>query len=517
MYHLGNLPGYSLNSRPFGEPPLLLTIRTLSATNESPMNLIGLDAILNLPAIQVATQTAARLNMPCYLVGGVLRDAILRRPIKDIDLLVLGNGPDFAGEWARDLNGKHRVHLFRNFGTAMLETDNLQFEIVGARRESYHSDSRKPIVTNGTLEDDLSRRDFTINALAFELYPNRGQWIDLFQGIQDLEDGILITPLEPDITFSDDPLRMMRAIRFAAQLGFDVHHQTLTSITREAERIRIVSMERITEEFNKILLSQRPAKGLGLLYDTGLLAIIFPELTRLQGVKMIQGKGHKDNFYHTLQVVENLVLRSEDLWLRWAALLHDIAKPQTQRFEDGVGWTFHGHEELGARMVPKIFRHFKLPLDSTMTKVQNLIRLHLRPIALTKSKVSDSAMRRLLFEVGEDIDDLMELCRADITSKNEAKVKRYLQNFEDLDRRLREVTEADRMRLWQPPLGGTEIMATFGLGPGRQVGLIKNRIRQAILDGEIENDPTQAMDLMLRVGQEMGLTVYTRPTNSSQD
>ncbi len=480
------------------------------------MSLIGLDAILNLPAIQTASQTAARLNMPCYLVGGVLRDALLHRPIKDIDLLVVGNGPDFAGEWAKDLKDQPKVHMFRNFGTAMLETGQLQFEVVGARRESYHSDSRKPVVTDGTLEDDLSRRDFTVNALAYELYPQPGQWIDLFQGIHDLEDGILITPLEPDLTFSDDPLRMMRAIRFAAQLGFEVHPETLAAITRGAERIRIVSMERITEEFNKILLSQRPAKGLGLLYDTGLLALIFPELTRLQGVKIVQGKGHKDNFYHTLQVVENLVLRSEDLWLRWAALLHDIAKPQTQRFEDGVGWTFHGHEELGARMVPNIFRHFKLPLDSTMTKVQNLVRLHLRPIALTKSKVSDSAMRRLLFEVGEDIDDLMELCRADITSKNEAKVKRYLQNFEDLDRRLREVSEADRMRLWQPPLGGAEIMATFGLAPGRQVGLIKNKIRQAILDGAIENDPEQATQLMLRLGQELGLQVQIPPSNTHQ-
>jgi putative nucleotidyltransferase with HDIG domain len=480
------------------------------------MSLIGLDAILNLPAIQTAAQTAARLNIPCYLVGGVLRDALLHRPVKDIDLLVVGNGPDFAGEWAGDLKAKPRVQFFRNFGTAMLETEDLQFEVVGARKESYQNDSRKPMVTDGTLEDDLSRRDFTINALAYELYPNHGEWIDRFQGIHDLEDGIIITPLEPDITFTDDPLRMMRAIRFAAQLGFEVHPETLASITRGAERIRIVSMERVTEEFNKILLSQRPAKGLGLLFDTGILAIIFPELTRLQGVKMVQGKGHKDNFYHTLQVVENLVLRTEDLWLRWAALLHDIAKPQTQRFEDGVGWTFHGHEELGARMVPNIFRHFKLPLDSTMTKVQNLVRLHLRPIALTKSKVSDSAMRRLLFEVGEDIDDLMELCRADITSKNETKVKRYLQNFEDLDRRLREVTEADRVRLWQPPLSGDYIMAAFGLEPGRQVGLIKNRIRQAILEGEIENDPAQAVDYMIRLGQEMGLQVQTPPTKSPQ-
>lgn len=479
------------------------------------MSLIGLDAIMNLPAIQEAAQTAARLDIPCYLVGGVLRDAILHRPVKDIDLLVVGNGPDFAKQWAAKMKGRPRVHLFQNFGTAMLETDGLQFEVVGARRESYQSDSRKPMVTVGSLEDDLSRRDFTINALAYELYPNSGQWIDLFQGIHDLEDGILMTPLEPDITFSDDPLRMMRAIRFAAQLGFEIHPETLASITREAERIRIVSMERITEEFNKILLSQRPSKGLGLLYDTGILEIIFPELTRLQGVKIVQGKGHKDNFYHTLQVVENLVLRSENLWLRWAALLHDIAKPQTQRFEDGVGWTFHGHEELGARMVPKIFRHFKLPLDSTMTKVQNLVRLHLRPIALTKSKVSDSAMRRLLFEVGEDIDDLMELCRADITSKNEAKVKRYLQNFEDLDRRLRAVSETDRVRLWQPPVGGAEIMATFGLAPGPKVGVIKNRIRKAILAGEIENDSQQARELMLNLGIEMGLSVRSFPTNSA--
>lgn len=469
------------------------------------MSLVGLDAILDLPALEQAIHTARELDMPCYLVGGVLRDALLHRPVKDIDLLVIGQGPSFAKAWASKLPGTPAVHQFQNFGTAMLHFGGIQFEVVGARKESYQPLSRKPEVESGTLEDDLARRDFTVNALAYELYPQEGRWIDQYQGIHDLQDGRLITPLDPGITFSDDPLRMLRAVRFAAQLGFEIDPETLEAIRNEASRISIVSMERITEEFNKILLSPRPAKGLGLLFDTGLLRLIFPELVHLQGVKTINGQAHKDNFYHTLQVVENLVLRSEDLWLRWAALLHDIAKPQTQRFEQGVGWTFHGHEEMGARMVPRIFKHFKLPLDRTMTKVQNLVRLHLRPIALTKSKVSDSAMRRLLFEVGEDIDDLMELCRADITSKNEAKVQRYLRNFEDLDLRLKAVSEADRMRLWQPPLGGADIMACFGLEPGRTVGIIKNRIRQAILDGEIENDPEQARLLMLKAGAELGL------------
>lgn len=477
------------------------------------MRLVGIEEILNLEALDTAIETAELTQTPCYLVGGVLRDALLHRPVKDIDLLVLGSGPDFAEAWASRLPGRPKVHAFKNFGTAMVNHAGLAFEIVGARKESYDQQSRKPVVEAGTLDEDLARRDFTVNALAFELYPNYGQWVDRYNGIRDLEDGRLVTPLEPSLTFSDDPLRMMRAARFASQLGFDLDPETLEAMGREAERIRIVSMERITEELNKILGSQRPAKGMGILFDTGILAIIFPELARMHGVKVINGQGHKDNFYHTLQVVENLVLRSEDLWLRWAALLHDIAKPQTQKYDPDHGWTFHGHEELGARMVPRIFRHFKLPLDQTMTKVQNLVRLHLRPIALTKNKVSDSAMRRLLFEVGEDIDDLMELCRADITSKNEAKVQRYLRNFEDLDQRLKAVSEADRMRLWQPPLGGAEIMACFGLEPGPQVGQIKNRIRQAILDGEIENNTDQATELMLQIGREMGL--QPRSTSST--
>jgi poly(A) polymerase len=489
----------------------------ISPPEISNVRLVGIEEILGLEALDIAIETAEQTQTPCYLVGGVLRDALLHRPVKDIDLLVLGSGPDFAEAWAANLPGRPKVHAFKNFGTAMVHHNGLQFEVVGARKESYDRDSRKPVVSTGTLEDDLARRDFSINALAFELYPQYGRWIDNYNGIRDLEARRLVTPLEPTLTFSDDPLRMLRAARFAAQLGFELDPETLQAMGREAERIRIVSMERITDEFNKILLSQRPAKGLGLLFDAGILALIFPELTRMQGVKVINGQGHKDNFYHTLQVVENLVLRSEDLWLRWAALLHDIAKPQTQKFDPEHGWTFHGHEELGARMVPRIFRHFKLPLDHTMQKVQNLVRLHLRPIALTKNKVSDSAMRRLLFEVGEDIDDLMELCRADITSKNEAKVQRYLRNFEDLDQRLKAVSEADRMRLWQPPLGGAEIMACFGLEPGRQVGVIKNRIRQAILDGEIENNQEQAYDLMLRIGQEIGLQPRPRTSEISTE
>ncbi len=450
-------------------------------------------------------QLSAQLQVETYLVGGFVRDIFLDRPCKDIDILVLGSGIDFALKLAQSLPNKPKVNYFKNFGTAMMSIDGIEIEFVGARKESYQTHSRKPIVENGTLDDDLRRRDFTINALAIGLFPNFGQLIDQFEGQKHLDERKIITPTDPNTTFIDDPLRMMRAIRFATQLGFDIDTQTQKSIADNAHRIKIVSKERITDELNKIIASKIPSIGFRYLMDCGLLKFIFPEMQNLKGIKIIDNKGHKDNFYHTLQVLDNICLHTTDLWLRWAAILHDIAKPATQRFEENIGWTFHGHEDLGSRWVPKIFAHLKLPLDDKMRFVQKMVRLHLRPIALTKTEVTDSAVRRLLFEAGEDIEALMTLCRADITSNNESKVVRYLKNFDELQQKCKEIEEKDQLKNWQPPISGELIMETFGISPSKQVGTIKDAIREAILDGVIPNDYQNAYDMMIEMGKELGL------------
>lgn len=466
------------------------------------MEKIQLDA----PVLHQLASFAANQQSPCYVVGGYVRDLLLERANKDIDVLVLGNGMDFAKAFAKTLPHQPQVTLFKTYGTARLPYGDLELEFVGARKESYQQQSRNPIVASGSLEDDLNRRDFTINAMAVELYPDFGKLIDLHGGLNDLHNKRLVTPLDPDITFSDDPLRMMRAIRFASQLQFDIDLVTLRAIKHQSNRLEIITRERISDELNKIILSKKPSVGFRLLFDTGLLHHFFPEMAALQGVKTVNGRSHKDNFYHTLQVLDNIAAYTDDLWIRWSAILHDIAKPQTQRYEEGHGWTFHGHEDLGARMVPRIFKMLKLPLNEKMRLVQKLVKLHLRPIALTKSVVTDSAVRRLIFEVGEDIDALMLLCKADITSKNEAKVRLYKKNFLILEEKVKAVAEADRLRLWQPPIGGQEIMDYFGIPAGKEVGIIKNAIRQAILDGEIENDREQALILMKEKGQNLGLT-----------
>ncbi len=461
---------------------------------------------LDEPVFEQLHAFAQAKESECYVVGGYVRDLLLGRPNKDIDILVIGGGIHFAREFASSLKGNPNVTVFKNYGTARLPYGDLELEFVGARKESYREDSRNPIVEDGSLEDDIDRRDFTINAMAIQIWPNLGQLVDRHHGVADLEAKRLITPLDPNVTFSDDPLRMMRAIRFASQLQFELDPSTFEAIKANAARLDIITRERISDELNKIILSPVPSIGFKLLFDTGLLHRFFPDMVQLHGVKKVNGKSHKDNFYHTLQVLDNLCELTDDLWLRWSAILHDIAKPQTQRYEEGHGWTFHGHEELGARMVPRIFKELKLPLNEKMRFVQKLVRLHLRPIALTKNTVTDSAVRRLIFEVGEDIDALMKLCKADITSKNEAKVRLYKKNFTILEQKVLEVAEGDRLRLWQPPVSGQEIMDFFGIPAGKEVGMIKNSIRQAILDGIIENDREQAFKLMLEKGQNLGLT-----------
>ncbi len=461
------------------------------------------------PVFNIIAEVAAKRQVQAFVIGGYVRDLFLKRPSADIDIVVLGNGIIFAEEVAQKL--KVKVAVFKNFGTASLKYQNLELEFVGARKESYRSESRKPIVEDGTLEDDQNRRDFTINAMAVSLNgENFGKLVDPFNGILDLENKLVRTPLDPAITFSDDPLRMMRAVRFAAQLGFRIDPAAFDAIKNNCERIKIVSQERVADELNNIIASPKPSVGFIYLFETGLLQLIFPQLNEMKGIEVINGQSHKDNFYHTLQVLDNIAENTTDVWLRWAAILHDIAKPATKRFEPGHGWTFHGHEDKGARMVPKIFAQLKLPLNEKMKLVQKLVQLHMRPIVLAQEIVTDSAVRRLLFDAGEDIESLMLLCNADVTTKNEYKIKKYRNNFELVKQKLKDVEERDRMRNWQPPVSGKDIMETFGIQAGREVGIIKSSIRDAILEGEIFNSRPEALKLMVRKGEHIGLKVVAK-------
>ncbi len=458
------------------------------------------------PIFRLISETADELQMECYVIGGYVRDLFLERPSNDIDVVVVGSGIVIAEAVGKKLGRKAHVSVFRNFGTAQLKYKNLEVEFVGARRESYSHDSRKPVVEDGTLEDDQNRRDFTINAMALCLNGSRyGELVDPFCGMQDLEDGVICTPLDPDITFSDDPLRMMRCVRFATQLNFYIEDETFEALKRNAERIKIISWERIIEELNKILLSKYPSKGLMELERCGLLQLIFPELKALEGVETVNGRAHKDNFYHTLEVLENVAKKDGSLWLRWAALLHDIGKPKSKRWDNAVGWTFHNHNFIGEKMVPKIFRRMKLPLDDRMKYVQKLVGLHMRPIVIADDEVTDSAVRRLLFEAGDDIDDLMTLCEADITSKNEQRKKRFMDNFRLVRQKLVDIEEKDRVRNFQPPVSGEQIMEMFALQPSREVGVLKAAVKDAILDGRIPNEYESAIALLMEEAEKMGL------------
>ncbi|MEI7596402.1 MAG: HD domain-containing protein [Bacteroidota bacterium] len=459
------------------------------------------------PIFKIVSEIADSTNVKAFVIGGYVRDLLLGRNSKDIDIVTVGSGIDLAQKVAEHANIS-KVSFFKNFGTAMLRLDDMEIEFVGARRESYRSDSRKPIVEDGTIEDDQKRRDFTINALAISLNKTDfGNLIDPFDGISDLGCKIIRTPLEPDITYSDDPLRMMRAIRFATQLQFTITDESIESITKNAERIKIVSAERIADELNKIILSPKPSIGFKLLSKTKILEIIFPQFEKLKGVTKQKGLEHKDNFYHTLEVLDNISHDSNDLWLRWAAILHDIAKPATKRFVDGIGWTFYGHEVKGGKMVPEVFQQLKLPMNEKMKYVQKIVSLHLRPIALTEEHVTDSAVRRLLFDAGDDVDDLMTLCKADITSKNEQKVKSFKENFDLVKAKLIELEQRDQIRNWQPPITGEIIMETFNIGQCKEIGVIKSAIKEAILDGIIPNEYEKAYQFMLDKGKEIGLCV----------
>jgi poly(A) polymerase len=468
---------------------------------------------INSKIFKAVSEVAGELDRPTYVVGGFVRDIFLKRESKDIDVVVQGSGIELAELVAKKL-GVKRVTVFKRFGTAQIKVGDWEVEFVGARKESYTPDSRKPMVEDGTIEDDQLRRDFTINALAISLHPDTfGQLVDPFNGVSDIEDRIIRTPQDPNQTFSDDPLRMMRAVRFATQLKFDIERSTFRALSENKERLQIISVERIVDELNKIILSKKPSDGFLLLEQTGLLEQFFPEFTALKGVDRVQNHNHKDNFYHTLQVLDNVAEKSDNLWLRWAALLHDIAKPLTKKYIKGQGWTFHSHEFVGQKMVPKIFRRLKLPLNDRMKYVQKLVHLHLRPIILSSDDVTDSAVRRLLFDAGDDIDELMTLCEADITSKNDAKVKRYLANFKLVRKKLVEIEEKDAIRNFQPPITGEIIMSVFGITPSKPVGIIKDTIKEAILDGKIKNDFEEAYELMLKLGEEHGLN----PVKSKKD
>jgi putative nucleotidyltransferase with HDIG domain len=466
---------------------------------------MNLSTHLKHPVFKIVSQICEEKQLEAYVIGGFVRDLILDRPSKDIDIVVVGNGIELAESAAKILRVK-QVSIFKNYGTAHFKYKDLDVEFVGARKESYREDSRNPSVKSGTLKDDQLRRDFTINALAISLQKKTfGDLIDPFNGLEDLKNGVIKTPLDPVKTYIDDPLRMLRAIRFATQLDFKIEYKSLEAILENCERLKIISQERISDELNKIILSKTPSRGFKLLESTKLLHQFFQEMIALKGIETINGKSHKDNFYHTLEVLDNISKNTTNLWLRWAAIMHDIAKPNTKRFEPEHGWTFHGHEDLGARFVPKIFKRLKLPLDNKMKYVQKLVRLHLRPIALVKGNVTDSAVRRLLFEAGDDIDDLMTLCNADITSKNEFKVVKFRNNFELVSKKLKIVEEKDKIRNFQPPVTGEIIMKTFNIGPCSEIGNLKTKIKDAILEGVIENDFDQAFKYMLEIASEVGL------------
>ena len=467
---------------------------------------------LDQPIFSVISRIADRDGLECYVIGGYVRDLLLHRPSKDIDVVVVGSGIDLARKVAEQLGRGTHLSVFRNFGTAQVKNRSLEVEFVGARRESYSRDSRKPVVEDGSLQDDQNRRDFTINALALSLNAhNYGDLLDPFGGLQDLSIRIIRTPLDPDVTFSDDPLRMMRAIRFATQLGFFIEQQTFDAIRRNADRIQIISKERILDELNKIMMADKPSVGFLLLEESGLLPLIMPEIHALAGVETREGKGHKDNFRHTLTVLDNVAAKSDDLWLRWAALFHDVGKPASKRFEPQIGWTFHNHNYLGERMLPGIFRRMKLPMGEPLKFVKKMVSLHMRPIVLSEDEISDSALRRLLFEAGDDLERLMLLCEADITSKNAERGRRYLANFEIVRRKLKEIEEKDRIRNFQPPITGSDIMRIYNLPPCATVGVLKEAIKNAILDGVISNDYDEAYSFMLQKAEQLGLHPSVNP------
>jgi tRNA nucleotidyltransferase/poly(A) polymerase len=455
----------------------------------------------------IVSEESQKLGFQTFVVGGFVRDIYLNRESKDVDFVTVGSGIALAEAVKKRIKGSH-LNVFKNFGTAQIKTTDWEFEFVGARKESYDRDSRKPKIEDGTFEDDIYRRDFTINTLAISLNEqNYGELIDTFGGLQDLEAGIIKTPLEPKITFSDDPLRMMRAVRFATQLDFKIEEKTFQALKSESSRLEIISQERITDELNKIIRSKKPSIGFKILFDTKLLHLFFPEMVKLQGIEFREGKGHKDNFYHTLQVLDQCCEKTTDLWVRWSAILHDIAKPPTKRFIKGEGWTFHGHEDKGSRMVRPIFKRLKLPLGEPMRKVINLVKLHLRPIALTKDCITDSAVRRLIFDAGEDLENLILLCKSDITTKNKDKEKRFQANLVNVEHNIAAVEERDRIRNWQPPIDGQQVMDIFGIGPGREVGQIKTALKDAILDGVITNDYNQAYKFVIEKGKQLGLQI----------